>query len=50
MEDMIQTKNIETQSISRLDAIMNKLVNDYTNEKTFSYQPLIDPDISNSIY
>ena len=49
MEDMIQTQKVVTQSISRLDAIMSELVNDYRNEKTLSYQPLFNPDISNSI-
>ena len=49
MRDMIQTRNYVTRPISRLDAIMSELVNDYENEKTFSYQPLTNPDIFNSI-
>jgi len=40
MKDMIPTQNSVTRPISWLDAIMSKLVNDYRNEKTLSYQLL----------
>jgi len=37
------------QSIDRLETQLSQLVNIHRNEKTHSYQPLINPDISNSI-
>ena len=38
-----------TQSIDRLEAQLSQLVNIHRNEETHSYQPLTNPDISNSI-
>ena len=37
------------QSIDRLETQLSQLVNIHRNEKTHSYQPLTNPDISNSI-
>ena len=45
---MIQTQNFVTQSIVRLEAQISELIK-YMNEKTFPYQPLTNPDISNPI-
>jgi len=47
MKDIIQTQNVVTQPISRLDSIMSELINE--NEKSLSCQPLTNPYISNSI-
>ena len=49
MKDMIQTQNIVTQFIGKLEVQISQLVNIIRNEKTLSYQPLTNPDISNSI-
>ena len=47
IEDMMRTQNFSTRPISRLDSIINELVN--RSEKILSYQPLTNSDISNSI-
>ena len=49
LENIIQTQNYVTQSIVRLEVQMSELVNAYRNGKTFSYQLLTNPDISNPI-
>jgi len=38
-----------TRSIDRLETQLSQLVNIHRNEETHSYQPLTNPDISNSI-
>ena len=46
MEDMIQTQNSVTLSISRLDSLMSDLINE--SEESLSCQPLTDIYIPNS--
>jgi len=44
-----QFQNSFAQSIYRLETQLSQLVNIHRNEKTHSYQPLTNSDISNSI-
>jgi len=44
----LQFQKSSSQSIDRLKIQLNQLVNNYKNEETLSYQPLINLDISNS--
>ena len=46
MEGLIQSQNDFTQSLDKLEAKINQLVNTYKNEKTLCYQYLTNLDIS----
>ena len=48
-ESALQFQKSSSQSIDRLKTQLSQLVNIYKNEETLSYQPLTNPDISNSI-
>ena len=48
-ESALQFQNSSSQSIDRLETQLSQLVNIYKNEKTLSYQPLTNPNISSSI-
>jgi len=48
-ESALQFQKSSAQSINRLETQLSQLVNIYKNEKIFSYQPLTNSDISNSI-
>ena len=48
-ESALQFQKSSSQSIDRFEIQLSQLVNIYRNEKTLSYQPLTNSDISNSI-